>query len=475
MGMPRNYLTILRISLPFIVLFLLGVWPTQRSVGDDMLSARQAEHDGWPGLAAMLLRKIAVREPFLKGMWEQIGNAELAAGNPDAAEGDFSTALRRHELSTAGLDRLAKLMEGKGKWAEAAGVWEELAQEAPSDEVYSQLVEAYRRAGLGEKALAAAHTWQSFYPQDANASYIQAILLAADHPEEAQHQLDACSVVPRCRDALLGIRSAAVQSTLSEDPGYRLVVIGRWLGNLGEWDLAEEAFLKATGLSPGYAEAWAFLGQARLENGKDGLPELEKALQVNPDSVLTRALLAIYWGKNEQYDKAIEMMQVAARLEPKQAIWQVELGNLTASGGDLIAALAFFKKAEEIEPENPLVWQSVANFALKYNAGLRDQGLPAARKLVELRPDDPASLDLLGSVLLALGDARAAERILQQSISIDPTFAASQYHLGLVLNQLAENDQAVEHLKQAVKLDESGSVGKLAGRLLDQIQRPNGN
>jgi len=122
-----------------------------------------------------------------------------------------------------------------------------------------------------------------------------------------------------------------------------------------------------------------------------------------------------------------------------------------------------------------VVWKSITSFSLKYNVELRSMGLPAARRSVELRPNDPASLDSLGSILMALGDVRGAERILQQSIQIDPAYAPGHYHLAQVLIQLSEQDQAVVHLQFAVKLDEGGPVGAMAGRLLGRILQPDGN
>jgi len=474
--MLRNLFMVIRIGLlPFIALYLLGVWPGQKVIGDALDSARQAERGGQPGFAAIWLRKVTIREPFRKEIIEQIANDELAAGNTGQAEAAYMSARAQNVLSAEGFNRLATLLEKSEKWEQAAVIWSDLAGMASSADVYSHLVTAYRRAGQLDKALAAAQSWHLDFPQDGNASYSLAILESGHNIEKALQELEGCSAVPRCRDGLVSLRKASALASLSEDQGYRLVVVGRWLGGLGEWELAESAFQSAVGLSPGYAEAWAFLGQARLQNKESGLAELQKALALNPDSVLTRALLALYWGKDGDFKKALEQMQAAARLEPAQAVWQVELGNLTAEAGDLIAAQTFFHEAEVLEPDNPVVWKSITSFSLKYNVELRSMGLPAARRSVELRPNDPASLDSLGSILMALGDVRGAERILQQSIQIDPDYASGHYHLAQVLIQLSEQDQAVVHLQFAVKLDEGGPVGAMAGRLLGRILQPDGN
>ncbi len=472
--MLQRALTWLRIALPILLLGLLGIWPAQTAVGLSLRQARQAASAGQGVTAAAWLREAVRHEPFRGELWETIAGYDLAGGDYVAAEDALQTARTGQELTARGLRQLALIFERQNQWDQAAGAWKELIRNNPSAEGYAHLIVLLRRTGNQTEVLASARDWQAAFPQDLQAKYILALLVAQKDGAEAERQLEICRAYDRCRTALSGLRTADAQASLSVDPAYRLVVIGRWLGNLGEWDLAEEAFQTAANLSPDYAEAWAFLGQARLQNDKDGLEFLQKALQLNPNSVIARALLGLYWEKNGDYQKAIEQMQAASKLEPANVVWQVELGNFTAKNGDLIAAKDFFRKAQELEPENPLVWQAWAQFSLLYQVDLRGIGLPAARRLMEIQPDQPVSLDTLGAILYEIGDLRGAERILQRCLAVDENFAAAQFHLGQVYIKLADRASAAEHLHRAADLDPDGQAGKMAKRLLDQMGSSSG-
>lgn len=468
--MVSGYLRFLRIVTPLVVLLLIGAWPVHRLTGEALGFARLAEEMQLYVQAAGQLRSVVEREPYRSGLWERIGRDELAGGNAEAAITAFKQSRKRNELSLEGLEQLAWALELREEWVEAALLRQDvLDQSGGSADAYSALVADYRRAGDMVMAASAARSWQSARPEDANAAYQTAIFSAAVDLKAAESLMETCARLDnRCQTAWEDLRQTAAQAVLSEDVGYQLTLTGRWLGRLGEWDLAELAFEQATQTSPGYAEAWAFWGQAQVQNGKNGLPSLEKALLVNPDSVLAHALLGLYWGGAAQFVRAIEHIQTAGILEPKQAVWQVELGNLTAADGDLVLARSYFAAAQILEPDNPMVWEAVVRFSLTYQDDLRGYGLPAARRLVELRPDQTVGLDLLGAVELGLGDLRSAERFLQQVLEIDPDYSSAHLHLGQVYLQLQQNELAILHLNKASELDGAGEVGKLARRILER-------
>jgi tetratricopeptide (TPR) repeat protein len=458
------------VLLPLVVLLALGVWPEQRAVGEALHFARLAEDMWLFARAAEQLRKAATIESYRVGLWERIGRDELAAGNIDAAVAALRQAELRGELSFDGMDQLIKALEARADWAAAAQMRQAQIDRVGGDQAaYRALLADYRRASDWAMAGAAARSWQSAWPGSAEAAYQAAIFSINEDLKGAEHWMELCAQLdPRYNSKWQDLRQVATQATLSEDVGYRLTLIGRWLGSLAEWDLAENAFERAVKASPDFAEAWAFWGQAMVRNGKNGLPNMEKAVQINPKSVLAHALLGLYWGGAAQYERAIEQIQMVAALEPGQAVWQVELGNLTAANGDLVLARAYFTKAQTLEPDNPAGWEAAVRFSLTYQDDLRGYGLPAARRLVELRPNAAASLDLLGAVELGMGDLRGAERILQQALQINGDYAAAHLHLGQVYMQLQQNEAAQHHLELAVQLDGSGEVGGAARRILQR-------
>ena len=261
---------------------------------------------------------------------------------------------------------------------------------------------------------------------------------------------------------------------------------GRALGSLGEWVLAGAAFERAVELRPDYAEAWAFLGEARqhldearliqafpVSGGQaapaktgSALAALEKALALDPGSVSTCLLLALYWQRQGDFDQALENAQAAANLAPRSPAVQAELGGNLAQAGHLPAALEAYQRASGLAPHDPTYLRLLAAFTLQYDHQVREVGLPAARRAVLIAPDDPASLVTLGQVLFTLGDLVNAERFLQRALALDPGFAPARLHLGLVHLLQNDTDRALEQFTLVRSLAAGTPLADQAERII---------
>jgi tetratricopeptide (TPR) repeat protein len=457
---------LLRVILPVILLAGLDIWPIPKAVSVNLTLARAAERSGRPAHAAAALARVAEQQPY-RFLEEQIAFALVRAGEFEQADGMFAAADQRNHLSPAGLESWAAVAEQTGRNEEALRLWARVSQGATGAEGFRRITLLLRMQGDYPGALESARKWQTLAPGNAQAVYLVGLLLAADSPQEAGHWIElAASLDPAYQPTVLSFRTAMGQAGLSDDPAYRLTVMGRWLGGLGDWDLAEDAFARAVATAPEYAEAWAFLGQSRSELGKGGLIELEQAVQIAPQSILSRALLASYYAGQGDFETALIHMRAAGQLEPDRAVWQVELGNYSAASGSIPDALNYFTAARELEPENPLVWEATASFSLTYSVDMHTLGLPAARHLIWLRPDQALGYDLAGAIMLSQGDLRSAERFLQRALEVESDYALAHYHLGQVYLQLSQMEKARYHLRKAVEFDLIGGTAQAAQRLL---------
>jgi Flp pilus assembly protein TadD len=82
-------------------------------------------------------------------------------------------------------------------------------------------------------------------------------------------------------------------------------------------------------------------------------------------------------------------------------------------------------------------------------------GIPAAQEAVVLEKDSPASLDLLGWLLLLDERYPESERILLQALGLDPQNASIHLHLGMLYLQLADRASAYDHFVQARDLGDT--------------------
>jgi tetratricopeptide (TPR) repeat protein len=467
MDSPASRFYWLKILFPLVFLLGLNVQPVDQMGAELLVKARIEEKDDQPQLAAIRLHTMIERQPWRTDLWERAGLNESAAGNEEKAIRDLESAEVVVGLSLNGLVELASAYERAGRYADAARLWEAAALDHPDTEIWAHLAQNQRKAGQVELSTQALRQWQALEPTNAAVAYTLGLQLALDKPDESLSQLnEAARFDPRYANALDVLQRAQALAELNPDNGYRLTVVGRGLANLGEWDLAERALLEATAINPTYAEAWALLGEARSQLGQDGRTELEKALVINPQSVLARALMALYWGRQEQWDKAIAQLEAAARLEPDRAVWRVELGNLHAQQGDLVQAMAEFRTAIDLEPKSPQIWRALASFCLMYEVELEKTGLPAAREAMALDDQDARAYDLAGAILVALEQPDEGKKLLLQALNLDENLADAHLHLGSLYLQQLLMDQAEKELNQAWELDPKGSTGKLALRLL---------
>jgi Flp pilus assembly protein TadD len=146
---------------------------------------------------------------------------------------------------------------------------------------------------------------------------------------------------------------------------------------------------------------------------------------------------------------------------------QTETGHVLALHGDLSAAQQAYQKAIELAPQDPVYYRMLATFSLAHNYQLNETGLPAARRALLLSQNDPASLDILGQVLLELGDSASAKRFFERAVHLQPEYAPAQLHLGLIYIIEGDRPAAFEKLNQVRELAPGTTAADQAQRLLD--------
>lgn len=457
----------IKILFPLVFLVGFGVLPAEKHVFDLSTNIRVAVRDEQHAVAVKELYELLGYQPWRIELWERAGIEQYLQGEYELAIHDLNQV--GGGLTLQGLDILANAYEKSGQYAAASDVWLRLVVRRPSPEEYDRLVETLWKAGLQDAAIRALRGWQQLEPFNPLVAHTLGLFLAADHPEEALSQLtEAVRLKPDYAADLDVMQRAFALANLNADDGYRYTVIGRALASLNQWELAEQSFAKATQANPTYAEAWALLGEAHLQLGQDGSAELAKALELNPNSVLSRALMALYLGRNERWDEAIDQLMQAARLEPDRAVWRIEIGNLYAQKGDLIAAQKEYKTAIDLEPRNAQAWFALASFSYQYSFDLEQTGEPAAREVLAINEKDARGNDLLGAILVELGKDVDGEKYLMRAQDLDPGLAEAHLHLGSLYLQRQQMAGAYEQLSRAVRLDPNGVTGELARRLLER-------
>jgi tetratricopeptide (TPR) repeat protein len=432
----------------------------------DMKSADRFDAKGNNADAAQAYASAAARIPWMPSLWEKAGVKALQGGDAENAIGFFNKAVEQHAISEWGWLYLGTAYQKHGELSLAVKAWQ---RALPLAQAYSNLASTERSMGNFSKAIEYWRANIALEPKNAPAYYTLGLLLLATTPEVALHELmQAAELDPDLDPTVQGLRTALNTGLLSDDRAAHFLVAGQALAALGEWDLAAEAFRNAIAGRFNDAEAWAWLGEAEQQQGHDGGPEIEQALTFDPESAMVQGLYGLYLQRQGQPDTALAAFHKAADLEPEDPGWQMALGSASEQTGDLVAAYGYYSHAVELAPADASTWRALAAFSVTNTVDVDGTGLPAARKLIGLAPNDWQSYDLAGQAEFLLEDYPVAEIYLKKAVQMSPTQAAPAMHLGLVYMQTGDRTSAYSYLNLARAFDPNGPYGWQAGRLLEQ-------
>lgn len=402
--------------------------------------------------AAKHYQAAARRIPWRPDLYELAGHYFYHAKEYVQADAAYQKAFQRRALSPEGWVAWGDVVYLSGDTQRAAELWEQgLAQPNPSEKLYSRLAEMAQQNREYSKAADYLQRYVEKYAEDAPAHYRLGLLLTLSDPNEPISELlYASQLDPQFDPAAQTLRTALNLSAISETPSEQKVLIGRGLGLVEEWELAHAAFEDAVKLDEENAEAWAWLGEAEHQTaGDEALNYLDRALDLDSNSPIVRGLRGLYFQRVGNHRQALIEFQSAAKLEPKNPAWYVSIGEEFSSLGDLILALHAYQYATTVVPKDASYWRLLADFCARNNANIRDVGLPAAQKAVELTPKDPLALDTLGWVMLLDGRYYEAELFLFQALDVDPELASAHFHLALLYLQTDDSVAMHDHLVRA--------------------------
>jgi len=423
-------------------------------------------------LAAHAYERAARLLPWSTGLWEQAGQLEFKLGAFDKAISLLEKARQEDSLSGSGWDILGiSYLKQTGDLEKTISIWETGAGLNPSFSLlYSHLALAYfEQSNFHAEQRALAHWIASGGEEDAHAHYRLGLLLSVSDPGRAlQAFLQASSLDAQYDSAVETMRTTLNLASLETDESEKLVFIGRGLGLVNEWELAQDAFRQAVEADGENAEAWAWLGEAEQQLGRDGRADLDRALKYGRTDPIVRSLRGLYWMRQGRGKQALAEYLLAAEYDPDNPAWQLSIGDAYALSGDLQTALESYYRATELAPTDATIWLALAAFSAQYNMQVEEVGLPAAQTAVKLEDEAPLALDVLGWNLMLLERYDEAQDALAQALSLDPDLAQVHLHLGILAMQTGEWEAAGDYLRQARDLDADGPVGQQAQLLLNQ-------
>lgn len=194
-----------------------------------------------------------------------------------------------------------------------------------------------------------------------------------------------------------------------------------------------------------------------LENAVKELLGLEVAAARPPTPELTmepRALRYFNMGKKSFrqgfYEKALADFEQAAQADTVASEVQLWIGQTKMLLGDWYGALGHLDRAAEGESYTDLA--HVLRAEGKLQTGRTEEALADAEKALEIHPDYPKALRVIGRAKLAAGDFDGALEALLAARQLNPLLPGSYYYLGELYLMENRKEEALGSLRSGIEV-----------------------
>lgn len=416
-------------------LAILSQQPWQKDIYTDLATIQNQKSD-FMGVVNSL-EKLNSFKPLSFSEELMLAEAYIQVGSTEKALKLWENISTRTDLQPEEFSQVLNLQENNRDWDGAYRTLQLLI------ETESQNSEIQYRLALYQLI---------FNPKEANTSLLKSL---QGHPSWAER--------------IKSLQSLSNIINNEENSTYKIVLAGNGLANQGEWLLASAAFEKVTKIDPNYAEGWALFGNALSYVDDSGLTELKKAEEINPNSKITRAMLATYYRKHNDIGLSLQYLEELSNEEPNEAFWQYEIANTFAKNGELNTALSYYKKAIEMDPKNIFYLKELANFCLDFSFLIESEGIEAARQALSINDKDADVYDIMGMIYLKMNNYTNAERFFIEANKLSPYSSKTLLHLGQLYYLKNEKNLAYFYLKNAFDNAQNETIRNMALKLIEEI------
>lgn len=352
-----------------------------------------------------------------------------------------------------------------GDLRRAVAYWEAaVAADPAAVPLLRGLANAYLELGAWPQAADSLERLLAHDPTDALAQLRLALLQAPFNPQAAEANLRAVVSVPE-HAALAG----DLLSVVTNDPADPLISmrVGLVLVEHGLWSYAELAFEHAATVAAPYAEALAYAGFARDNQGKDGSDLIAQAVALEPNNARVRHLQGLHYRRQGNDTASLYTLTLAAALDPENPAYYAELGTGYRLAGDLQRAEYWLQTAVVFSNNDPRFQEMLALFYAEEALSLTEAGYEALTELTDTLPDDPDVRAGHGWALHTLGETEQGLAEIDAALAAEPGNIRALYYKARILLDLNDAEAAGPLLRQVAATD--SEFADLARRALTRL------
>jgi tetratricopeptide (TPR) repeat protein len=220
----------------------------------------------------------------------------------------------------------------------------------------------------------------------------------------------------------------------------------------GQADRAYDLLKKDLAQYPDHAVVHELLAAAAIEAHQydHAVGEYNALLVTNPGSAAVYLKLAEAFRLKGDRNNYISTLQRAQKAAPQELMPTVLLAAALGSAGQRDASISEYRRALEIQPDDPRVLNNLAYAMVQANVNL-DEALRLAQRAVQKSPDQPIFADTLGWIYLKQKMPDSALRVFSGLVKKYPEDPKYRYHFAATLLEKGDKQAARNELQAALK------------------------
>lgn len=415
-----------------------------------------------------IVRNASAKGPFKADYAEELGALYLNHGFMPQAITCFTIVTETDPKSPFGWYDLAIAHEKNNDIPAAIAAFEKTVQVAPNYAPALIRLALLQQKDSPDKAAANYKRALTLNASLAVAHYgLGQIAAAAGHHEEAVQEFQtAIALTPNYESAHAGLAASLEALGRSEEAAKHKGVQGaapllddqyyvklmRWGLDPGmmvsdalqaaqqkKFDDAEKLLKDAVEIDSGITARIAFGGVRMMQNRpEEAAEQFRLALKQDPDSAEAKRNLGAVLVQMRQTTEAEQLFRELLAKNPSDYVSTVRLATLLAQLNRPDESIPLYVKATELSPNHPSLHLEFATALMSFSK--LDEALVEVRKHLELKPNDALALQMMGTLLIATKDYKAANEALERSVAIQPR--QLEAYRGLVEIALKENAPA---------------------------------
>ncbi len=258
-----------------------------------------------------------------------------------------------------------------------------------------------------------------------------------------------------------------IEKALAIDPAsaeaFAALGLARW--QIGQRDAGESALRQAISLDENYVPAYLWLGGLLGDLGR--LPEqsqvLQQAMVIDPLNELLTINVAGNLASRGKYQEGKELLQSLISLRPDSVTLLRIISGHAQQNGDLVAAWKYANQSYQLEPESPVVIETLAS--AWESVGATNQAERLLLEGLEIAADNFGLQSKYFFLLVKQGRLENARRLLSEYFggSVDelPEQLQQYYYFQNSMISLVAGDKksAATLIEHALRNDSGGSLG----------------